>query len=164
GVRLSHALPARAQQAANAGIELRREYSVRRAGQWQLLASPLQLRRGELVRVDLYLSLPTARHFVVVDDPVPGGLEPVNRKLATASTVDAVAAAFPAAGGSWYLRHSDWIGYDAGRWSFHHQELRHDAVRFYADYLPAGNYHLSYTAQVIADGGFLVPSARAEEM
>lgn len=164
GVRLSHALPARAQQAANAGIELRREYSVRRAGQWQLLASPLQLRRGELVRVDLYLSLPTARHFVVVDDPVPGGLEPVNRKLATASTVDAVAAAFPAAGGSWYLRHSDWIGYDAGRWSFHHQELRHDAVRFYADYLPAGNYHLSYTAQVIADGEFLVPSARAEEM
>ena len=37
-------------------------------------------------------------------------------------------------------------------------------MRFYADYLPAGNYHLSYTAQVIADGEFLVPSARAEEM
>jgi uncharacterized protein YfaS (alpha-2-macroglobulin family) len=148
----------------NAGIELRREYSIRRDGRWQLLESPLQVQRGELLRVDLYLSLPTARHFVVVDDPVPGGLEPVNRQLATASTVDADAGGFQAAGGSWYLQYSDWIGYNVSRWSFYHQELRHDAARFYSDYLPPGNYHLSYTAQVIADGEFSAPPAHAEEM
>ena len=45
----------------------------------------LGITRGEVVRVDLYLDLPAARNFVVVDDPVPGGLEPVNRNLATAS-------------------------------------------------------------------------------
>ena len=39
----------------------------------------MRIKRGELVRVDLFVSLPTPRHFVVVDDPVPGGLEPVNR-------------------------------------------------------------------------------------
>jgi uncharacterized protein YfaS (alpha-2-macroglobulin family) len=42
--------------------------------------------------------------------------------------------------------------------------LRHDAVRFYADYLPAGNYHLSYTAQAIAAGQFVSMPAKAEEM
>ena len=55
------------------------------------------------MRVDLYLSVPAARNFVVVDDPVPGGLEPVNRDLATTSEVDARKADFKAAGGSiWF--------------------------------------------------------------
>jgi uncharacterized protein YfaS (alpha-2-macroglobulin family) len=164
GLRLNYAPRASDPSPVNAGIELRREYSVRRGGEWQLLESPLQLQRGELVRVDLYLSLPTARHFVVVSDPVPGGLEPVNRQLATASTVAADAAQFQPAGGAWYLRYSDWISYNASRWSFYHQELRHDAARFYSDYLPPGNYHLSYSAQVIAAGEFHVLPAQAEEL
>ena len=50
------------------------------------------------------------------------------------------------------------------RWSFYHQELRHHAVRFYSEYLPAGNYHLSYTAQAIAPGEFIVMPVHAEEM
>jgi len=148
----------------NAGIEIRREYSVRRGDQWVLLQTPLRLKRGELVRVDLYLSLPTARNFVVVDDPVPGGLEPVNRDLATASAVDADAGEFEAAGGSWYLRYSDWRYFGESLWSFYHRELRHDSARFYSEYLPPGNYHLSYTAQAIADGEFTVMPVHAEEM
>src|SRR5690606_12464533 len=78
-----------ATTAINAGIDLRREYSVQRDGEWVLLGSPAELRRGDLVRVDLFVSLPAARHFVVVDDPVPGGLEPLNRDLANVSQVDA---------------------------------------------------------------------------
>ena len=96
---------------ANAGIEVHREYSVERKGKWVLLQSPMTLRAGELVRVDLYLSLPAARNFVVVDDPVPGGLEPVNRDLATASDVDADKGEFQAAGGSFWFRHDDWLDY-----------------------------------------------------
>jgi uncharacterized protein YfaS (alpha-2-macroglobulin family) len=42
--------------------------------------------------------------------------------------------------------------------------MRHDVVRYYSDTLPQGNYHLSYTAQVIADGEFTAPAAFAEEM
>ncbi len=148
----------------NAGIEIRREYSVKRNGEWTLLKSPMRIARGEIVRVDLFVSLPTARNFVVVDDPVPGGLEPVNRDLATASKVDAEEGDFEAAGGSWWFRYSDWSSYGVSRWSFYHQELRHDAVRFYSDYLPAGNYHLSYTAQAIAAGEFRVMPSHAEEM
>ena len=37
-------------------------------------------------------------------------------------------------------------------------------MRFYSEYLPAGNYHLSYTAQAIAPGDFVVMPVYAEEM
>ncbi|MFZ1983182.1 MAG: hypothetical protein WAU91_02140, partial [Desulfatitalea sp.] len=152
--RLSYAPLEAAAEAINAGIDVLREYSVQRDGKWVLLTTPMEIRRGELVRVDLFLSLPAARNFVVVDDAVPGGLEPVNRDLATASTVDAEKADYTAAGGSWWFHFSDWRDYGYSRWSFYHQELRHGSVRFYSDYLPAGNYHLAYTAQAIAAGEF----------
>jgi len=162
--RLSYSLTDQAAKETNAGIEVHREYSAQRDGHWQLLGSPLKVKRGELVRVDIYLSLPAARHFVVVDDPVPGGLEPVNRELATASTVDADATEFQAAGGSFWFKYSDWSEYGIALWSFYHRELAHEAARFYADYLPAGHYHLSYGAQAMADGQFSAAPTKAEEM
>jgi alpha-2-macroglobulin len=162
--RLSYSLTDQAAKETNAGIEVHREYSAQRDGHWQLLGSPLKVKRGELVRVDVYLSLPAARHFVVVDDPVPGGLEPVNRELATASTVDADATEFQAAGGSLWFKYSDWSEYGIALWSFYHRELTHEAARFYADYLPAGHYHLSYGAQAMADGQFSAAPTKAEEM
>ncbi len=152
------------RDAFNAGIEVHREYSVERSGEWQLLKSPMQINTGELVRVDLYVSLPAARNFVVVDDPVPGGLEPVSRELATTSTVDADKGDFEAAGGAFWYRHTEWREYGVSLWSFYHKELRHHAARFYSEYLPAGNYHLAYTAQAIAPGEFTVMPAHAEEM
>jgi uncharacterized protein YfaS (alpha-2-macroglobulin family) len=148
----------------NAGMEIRRECSVEREGEWVLLSNPMEIRRGELVRVDIFLSLPTVRNFVVVDDPVPGGLEPISRDLATTSAVDAEEGAFKAASGSWWFQFSDWRAYNVSRWCFYHKELRHDSVRFYSDYLPAGNYHLSYTAQAIAAGRFMAMPVHAEEM
>ncbi len=162
--RLSWAPTGAEARATNAGMELRREYSVQRDGKWELLASPFRLTRGELVRVDLYLDVPSTRHFVVVADPVPGGLEPVNRDLATASGVDAGQAKYQAAGGSIYLSRGDWNEVDLSSWSFYHREARFESVRFYADYLPAGAYHLSYTAQAIAEGSFGVGASIAEEM
>ncbi|HEX2768672.1 MAG TPA: hypothetical protein VHN12_05270, partial [Geobacteraceae bacterium] len=148
----------------NAGIELCREYSVERDGKWTLLASPMRIRVGELVRVDLYLSLRAARNFVVVDDPVPGGVEPVNRDLATASTVDADKGEVKRPKGSFWFRHNDWIDFGFSYGNFYHKELRHHAARFYSEYLPAGNYHLSYVAQSIAPGEFIVGPSHAEEM
>jgi uncharacterized protein YfaS (alpha-2-macroglobulin family) len=162
--RLSYSLTDQATRETHAGMEVHREYSVQRDGRWQLLAAPFSVRRGELVRVDVYLSLPGARNFVVVDDPVPGGLEPVNRQLATASTVDADATEFQAAGGSFWFKYADWSEYGIAFWSFYHRELTHDAARFYADYLPAGHYHLSYGAQAIAEGQFSASPTQAEEM
>lgn len=162
--RLHYAPKSDFSKPANAGIEVRREYSVERDGKWHLLKPQDSVKRGDVVRADIYLSLPAARNFVVVDDPLPGGLETVNRDLATASAVDADKAEMEMDGGSWWFQFSDWKGYGAERWSFYHKELRHDRAVFYSDYLPAGNYHLSYTAQAIAEGSFAHMPVHAEEM
>lgn len=162
--RLSYAPTDFSSSPVNSGIEVRREMSVERNGKWELLGEKAELVRGEIVRVDLYLSLPAARDFVVVSDPVPGGLEPVNRDLATASRVDAAKGEIARPEGSWWNHLKDWIEYEANFWSFYHQELRHDGVRFYSDYLDAGNYHLSYVAQAIATGEFQRLPTKAEEM
>jgi uncharacterized protein YfaS (alpha-2-macroglobulin family) len=122
------------------------------------------IKRVELVRVDLFVSIPAARNFLVVDDPVPGGLEPVNSDLATSSIIDAQKGEYKPSGGSWWFHFGDWSYYGMSRWSFYHRELRHHAAIFYSEYLSPGNYHLSYTAQAIASGEFTVMPAHAEEM
>lgn len=152
------------QSEINAGIEIHREYSVERDGEWRLAQSPFQIRTGELVRVDLFVSLPAERFFVVVDDPVPGGLEPVSKDLATSSEVDAQKAESSIPLESYRNHFSDWRSFGVSRWSFYHKELRHSAARFYSERLAPGRYHLSYTAQAIAPGEFTVLPARAEEM
>lgn len=163
-VKMRYALKDEKAAAVNSGMDIRREYHVRRNDKWELLTSPMKLQTGDLVRVDLYLSLPAPRYLVVVDDPVPGGLEPVNRDLATSSQRDANAAKSDYAGGSLWYQFSDWHNYGIDTWSFYHKELRHHAAIFYSDYLPVGNYHLSYTAQAIAAGEFSVMGTKAEEM
>ncbi len=151
-------------QTVNAGIEVHREYSVEREGKWVLLNSPAELKTGELVRVDLYVGVPAERHFVVVQDPLPGGLEPVNRDLATASTVDAKQGEPSYAEGSYRHKHQDWLEFGYSRWSFYFRELRHDFARFYSEILPAGHYHLTYVAQAIAPGVFTAQPTHVEEM
>ncbi|MBU0499595.1 MAG: large extracellular alpha-helical protein [Gammaproteobacteria bacterium] len=162
--RLSYASRTGAAGDTNAGIEIHREYSMQRNGKWELLPKPYAIRQGDRVRVDLYVSVPAARNFVVVDDPIPGGFEPLNTDLATTSTVDADKGAFQAAGGSLWFKYGDWSEYSFSFWSFYHKELLHHAARFYADYLPPGNYHLSYMAQAIGAGDFTVMPTLAAEM
>ncbi len=162
--RMSYAPLDTAATRQNAGMDIRKDYNVERNNKWVLLDNLSQIKQGELVRVDIFLSLPAARHFVVVDDPIPGGLEPVNRDLANSSEVDADKGKFKAAGGSWYFKFNDWRSYNVSRYSFYHKELRHDAARFYSDYLPAGNYVLSYSAQAIAQGEFIKMPVLSQEM
>lgn len=162
--QISYDLKAENSYRINSGIELRREYSIEKDGKFVILKSPMQIKRSDLIKVDLFISVPTARHFVVVHDPVPGGLEPINSNLATSSIIDANKGDFEAAKDSWWFSKSDWSYYGRYFWSFYHKELKHDAANFYADYLPAGNYHLSYTAQAIAEGSFKIMPAMAEEM
>jgi uncharacterized protein YfaS (alpha-2-macroglobulin family) len=139
--------------AANAGLQLKRRYAVKRDGQWIDLpdtpGSPMTIRRGELVRITLTLNAPSERYFVVVDDPVPGGLEPLNPDLATASGLAADEATPP---GSAYP------------YPFYHRELRFEAARFFADQIRQGTYVLSWIGQAVAVGSFAVPAPHAEQM
>lgn len=162
--RLSYASRENKDDDTNAGIEIHREYSMEHDGKWTLLTKPYAIHQGDLVRVDLFVSLPAARNFVVVDDPIPGGLEPVNADLANNSKVDADKGAYQAAGGSLWFKYNDWSDYNFSFWSFNHKELLNNAARFYADYLPPGHYHLSYTVQAIGAGDFAIMPSMAAEM
>jgi alpha-2-macroglobulin len=162
-VRLSYSDKLEKAKAVNAGIEVQREYHVKREGKWIRLNSPMRIKTGELVRVDLYVFLAAPRYFVVVDDPIPGGLEPVNRDLGTSANLEVDSSDKPYADDSLWLKYNDWEEY-GGWWNFYHKELRHHAAIFYSDYLSPGRYHLSYVAQAIAPGEFTVMGTHAEEM
>lgn len=149
---------------ALSGMDIRREISVERDGNWQLLKTPAHISKGDIIKVDLFLSIATERYYAMVEDPVPGGLEPVNRDLATTSFIDAEKAETLFAPGSYAHSQSSWKSYRFSRWSFYHREFHHDRVVFYSEYLPAGHYHLSYTAQAIAPGTFTQMPVHAFEM
>ncbi len=149
---------------ALAGIEVHREYSVERDGKWVLLKGPGDVRLGDLVRVDLFVSSQAERYFVVLDDPVPGGLEPVNRDLATASLSDVEKGSLPLPEGSYGAQFQELQRFSSSRWAFYHRELRHEAARFHSEILPAGRYLLTYVAQAVAPGTFTALPPRAEEM
>lgn len=162
--RLTYAPKELRKDPVNSGIEVKREYTIQRNKVWEPLSKSGAVKPGDLIRTDLYINVPAARNFVVVDDAVAGGLEPVNRDLATSSVVDADKGELPLHGAAIYWDVRDWITFGATQWSFYHRELRHDSVRFYSDYLPAGKYHLAYISQVIAPGSFTARATKVEEM
>jgi uncharacterized protein YfaS (alpha-2-macroglobulin family) len=162
--RLTYAPKEQQASAINAGMEIIREFAVKRNGNWTALNSPINLKRGELVTINIFVRVSTPRYFVVLNDPIPGGLEPVNRDLATSSTVDTEQDGFAGPVSSLWFTKTGWIDFAEGRGGFYHRELRHSSARFYSEYLAPGDYYLSYVAQAIAPGNFAVPPAHSEAM
>ncbi|MEP6743862.1 MAG: hypothetical protein ABJB33_00035, partial [Gemmatimonadota bacterium] len=127
---------------------------------------------GELVRVRLRITVPTERQFVVVDDPLPAGLEAVDLSLATEShgfsgndctygrRGDDEEGRGESSGWDWY--YGSW---DGCWWSpFDHRELRDDRVVWVATVLWKGVYSMSYVARATTAGTFKRAPAWAEEM
>ncbi len=104
---------------------------------------------GQMVRVTLTVETPEDRHYVVVDDPIPAGWEPINVSLATVS--DAVRMLDQQEEQPW------WAG-------FTHVEKRDDRVLLFADYLNAGVHTYTYLARITSKGSFSLPPTKAEEM
>lgn len=132
------------------GLAVTRQYFVKRAEAWVPLSGALvQVKQGEPLKVELSLDVPARMSHVVVDDPLPAGLEPINPELATASGFDAdeLARAGPS-----YPE------------PFYHRELRFEAVRFFATQLDAGHYRLAYLARAVASGEFAAPEVHAERL
>ena len=105
----------------------------------------------ELVLVDVLVATAVTRHHVVIDDPLPAGLEAVDFELATTSEAlrDAVVQAPPLQG-------------FATTWS--DRELRDDRVLHMTDELAPGLYRFQYLARPTTLGRFVVPPTRAFEM
>ena len=127
---------------------------------------------GELVRVRLRVTIPAERQFVVLDDPLPAGLEAVDLSLRTSgvlvgpgATREEQAEHEEAEGESSYPWGWYYGSWDDGWWSpFDHKEMRDDRVVYAATVLWPGTYSATYVARATTPGVFVRPPAHAEEM
>ena len=148
---------------AEAGLAVERWYESYVTGK-----PTVSVPAGALVRVRLRVTVTSERHFVVLDDALPAGLEAVDLSLRTVGDPGPGAAADTAAseradepGEAWWA-YGSW---DAGWWSpFDHREIRDDRVIYSATVLWPGSYTVSYLARATTPGVFVRPPTHAEEM
>jgi uncharacterized protein YfaS (alpha-2-macroglobulin family) len=116
-----------------------------------------KFRAGDVVVADLVVVTPSAREYVVLDDPLPAGFEPIDTKWKTTSSEYARADGARADGGIGSAAR----GY-ASAWF--RQELRDDRALFFVDHMSGGIYHYRYFARATSAGRFVVPPTKAEGM
>jgi uncharacterized protein YfaS (alpha-2-macroglobulin family) len=106
---------------------------------------------GRLVVVTVDVAVPQEGLFIVVDDPLPAGLEAVNPEFETESTEDLLVLEEKGHGPVW------WRG-------FNHFEMHDDRVLLFADSLSAGVHTHRYLARAVSFGRFLMAGTTAGEM
>jgi uncharacterized protein YfaS (alpha-2-macroglobulin family) len=111
----------------------------------------IRARVGDRVLVTLHLTAPEPAAYVVVDDPLPSVLEPINTEFKTQQLAGGQTPA-------WLARDS------GGYWEDDFREIRAGRMLFFADQVGRGTYVLRYVARVRAAGTATAPPAKAEEM
>jgi hypothetical protein len=139
--------------AKQAGFAVVRTYSILAAGTKTAQTDTL-FKRGDIVQVTLTLLVPSDRHWVVLQDQLPAGLEPINFSLrgSQESLLDS-------------LSNSNENSYDYyTKYWYQHLEMWQDKVAVFARGLREGAYSFSYLARVVTPGSFIAPGAHVEEM
>ena len=90
---------------------------------------------GDVVAVEVTVILDDETNYLIVQDPLPAGLEPIDASLDITSQ-------------EYDTGHQDW------RWT--HVELRDERVALFATYLRAGTYTYTYLARATIPGDFQV--------
>jgi len=127
------------------GLSVTRQVAVLDAG-GAPVSPPRAPRLGDTLMVTLKVRTAEARRYVVIEDPLPAGVEALDATLATGSR----------AFGAW----RQW----ANASPHDHRELRDDRALFFVDHMRAGAHTHRYMARVTSAGSFAAPPARAEEM
>jgi uncharacterized protein YfaS (alpha-2-macroglobulin family) len=116
---------------------------------------------GEMVLIDLLVETVTARDQVVIDDPLPAGLEPIDVRLATvapsAATTEGPMLAHAIAS-------SRERSLGAPPTFTLHREQRDDRVLTFAGHLDPGLYHFRYLARATSVGRFVTPPTTVAAM
>lgn len=135
-----------------------------------------EFKAGETYKGHIALVVPQDLNYILVQDLLPSGFEPVDMTLATTSR----AAMVQAEGGGSDQEGGDegYDSYDDGRYEyddvitvedygtdygFAHQEIRDDAIVWSDEYVPAGVYHIRYPVRATTAGMYLMPGATAFE-
>jgi uncharacterized protein YfaS (alpha-2-macroglobulin family) len=119
-----------------------------------------------MVLVDLIVVTPDPREQVVIDDPLPAGLEPVQTNLATTARSLDVTEAGGDGDESDYNKSDDdeRANTRAYNYAWYHREFDDDKVLTFVDHMAAGMYHYRYLARATTVGTFSMPPAKAECM
>jgi len=114
---------------------------------------------GNLVLVDLLLESAEPREQVVIDDPLPAGLEPIDFALDTSAESTRVDDDGPHPGD----KHTALFQYGVAFRSPGpvHREQHDDRVLTFLSHLEPGLYHFRYLARATTPGDFVVPPTRA---
>lgn len=100
--------------------------------------------------VRLIIVAPEERHFVIIEDVLPAGLESVNESLKNVSILNKKSPALKEKG-------NDYLYFD-------HKEYHDDRTSLFANYLPAGVYEVSYRVRATTPGRYHYPPAQAYQM
>jgi len=157
---LRYVTPAKEIEALNRGFAISHEYTA--------LDDPLtpitSAKLSETVRVKVTVLAPADRSYVVLEDLLPAGLEPVDARLKTVDPAlkakleaERVKASERQAGG--YV--APWFRWSYSPWQ--QVELRDYRAVLYADHLPKGVYEYVYYARATTPGDFFVAPVHAEE-
>ena len=101
------------------------------------------------VWIRLIVVAPAERHYVVVEDILPAGLEAVNESLKNTSVLNSVQPKIVDVHKFLY---------------FNHKEYHDDRVTLFADYLSPGVYEVSYRVRATTSGKYHYPPASAYQM
>ena len=146
---LRYFTPAEDVEAATYGIGVSHEY-FRGDGDTPVTEVGL----GDTVRVKLTLVAPSDLNFLVLEDYLPAGLEPIDTSLKTTPQEFRR-----------LLYEEQRKAYQvAKRYSpFGHTDIRDNRVALFARFVPRGVYEYTYFAQATTPGRFKVPPATAYE-
>jgi hypothetical protein len=156
-LRLRHAQEAGRSVESHEGFSVKREYLHAEGAE---AGQPVErVKAGQLVVVRLTVVAPVARRYVVVEDPLPAGFEPISLSFETSA-----GAARRAMDG--VSRRDDDGSYDAWWWrpSFDHSEQRDDRVLLFADNMEPAVYVHTYLVRATTPGTFMAAGTRAAEM
>jgi uncharacterized protein YfaS (alpha-2-macroglobulin family) len=126
-----------------------------------------ELSAGKIYKVTLSVVTPQERNFVVVDDPLPAGVEVINTSFDTESKQTlSMMGSDEQDNDYWYDEYyDDYYDYYYMPWgTFDHWEIYDEKVLLFADALYAGEHTFSYLVRAMTFGDFTMPPTKAEEM
>ena len=160
---LRYMTPAKQIDALNRGFAVSHQYSLLDAPTKPITSARL----GETVRVTVTVMVQSEHAYVVVEDPLPAGLEPVDARLKNVDPAlkaqlenDRAQAAQKqfGSGGAYY---APWYRWYYNPW--HQVDLRDDRAVLSTTWLSKGVYEYVYYARATAPGDFFVAPAHAAE-
>ncbi len=144
-------------KALGRGVIVAREYTLPSAdcGGSDQPACPAisEAQAGQDIQVKVTLIAPNDLYYVVLEDPIPAGTEPIDTSLQTTSVVGQPPA----------LNFADPFYYGWGWWWFSNTDLRDEKVVLFANYLPKGTYEYTYVLHASRPGVYKVIPTHANE-